>query len=207
MAFPTTSILDNFNRADTGPPPSSNWTTGLLGASSGLKVLTNQLKINTTVDGSGYWNVQTFGPDCEIYLKVATIGTGYQNYYLMSRITNPAGAWTCYCFYMDVANGAALYKLTSTGNSLLTSNATVCTNGDVLGISVIGTALVGYKNGTSIISASDGSLTTAGYIGLYIADQNGLARFDDFGGGAIAAATLPVKSVVVSQAVKQASYY
>ena len=41
--FPTTGIKDNFNRANVGPPPSSNWTCPY----NGIKVLSNQCAATT----------------------------------------------------------------------------------------------------------------------------------------------------------------
>ena len=44
MAFPTTGILDDFNRGNEGPPPSANWTTLV----QGHKVVSNACTSNST---------------------------------------------------------------------------------------------------------------------------------------------------------------
>src|SRR5436189_297727 len=62
--FPTTNILDDFNRSNQGPPPSSNWVSD--GSPDGWKVLSNQA--TPSVDGYAHdvWERDTFGPDSEV---------------------------------------------------------------------------------------------------------------------------------------------
>ena len=67
MAFPTTSVLDNANRADEGPPPSASW--GNLVA--GLVVSSNQIAPSGPGFRSSYW-LTAFNANCEVF---ATIGT------------------------------------------------------------------------------------------------------------------------------------
>ena len=95
QAFPYTGILDNFNRADEGPPPSSSWTNNIdsFVAGEGLRVLSNQLTKKATGSStqSSYWNT-IFTADQEVYCKItiaglslyvriSTPGAGTSNYY------------------------------------------------------------------------------------------------------------------------------
>jgi K319L-like, PKD domain len=74
-AGPTTSILDNFNRADGGPPASVSWTS-LSGGTSGFKVLGNQAAANDAGTNLDYWNASAFGADQEAYFTIITKPTG-----------------------------------------------------------------------------------------------------------------------------------
>ena len=50
--FARTSVLDNFNRADVGPPPSSQWSGPHESAMGVHKVTSNQCAPNTAFAGS-----------------------------------------------------------------------------------------------------------------------------------------------------------
>jgi hypothetical protein len=63
--FPTTGILDDFNRADAGPPPSASWTTPA--GETGLVVSGNQCESDAGGPGWGAWNTIASGADCEVY--------------------------------------------------------------------------------------------------------------------------------------------
>lgn len=72
LTFPNTPVIDNFNRPNEGPPPSPNWTND--GDYAGQwKVSSNTCVPDGTVGGSeNEWNSTIFGPDCEVYLTLAT---------------------------------------------------------------------------------------------------------------------------------------
>jgi hypothetical protein len=74
MTFPTTPILDDFNRANEGPPPSANWSAyhASWGFGDGLEVVSNQCKGNSYNLCGDWWSVETFGSDCEVYVTIAT---------------------------------------------------------------------------------------------------------------------------------------
>jgi hypothetical protein len=65
--FPTTGILDDFNRADG--PVGANWTD--LGFP--ITIVTNRAS-QAGASNHNLWNVSTFGPDLEVYLTRATAG-------------------------------------------------------------------------------------------------------------------------------------
>src|SRR2546426_2494783 len=71
MAFPTTTILDNFNRANENPlSDGGKWTNPLI-SGEGARVLTsNAVPINGT--NSGYWSDSTLGAHQEGFLTVLT---------------------------------------------------------------------------------------------------------------------------------------
>jgi len=74
MAFPTTSIIDNFNRSNEGPPPSSSWSTTCSAWSGGWSVSSNACLAAVSDVNSVYWNVSTFGPNCEAYFTITALG-------------------------------------------------------------------------------------------------------------------------------------
>jgi hypothetical protein len=94
VTFPSTSVLDNFNRAGTTAPPSSNWTNSVLGDSCGLQLSGDSSTAKPTVTSTGQfcaaqWNASTFGPDTEAYATVGGTlnGTGNENFSLFTRIS------------------------------------------------------------------------------------------------------------------------
>lgn len=197
-AFPTTSVLDNFNRADTGPPPSANWSQSWLG--NGFKVVTNQAAPN--VDGSNngnFWNVSTFGPDSEVWWTVASIpSTSWFRYLeLQLRLANPTSATAVdgYAYSIE-PNGAGVpnqnRKWRIDNGAYTQLGATVTQQygaGDKMGLEMIGSSLQMYRQPSGGSWAALGTASTdtaysaAGYIG--IASNSTVLRIDDFGGGTV----------------------
>lgn len=71
--FPTTGILDNFNRANAGPPPSASWENTSWTA-YGLSVNSNTC-INANYDNDAYatWISATYGNDIEVYVTISSV--------------------------------------------------------------------------------------------------------------------------------------
>lgn len=194
MAFPTTSILDSFNRADEGPPPSASWySTNWPPIEFSLQVIDNQCAIYDTVSpnkhGDSAWNTLV-GPDCEAYVDIIN-STGSFSVSLWIRVqdkdTKTLGAYlvTCGPSSMELAKW-------SSGYTALASTASITiSDGDSFGISAIGTALKAYHkpaagSWTEILSATDSAISAAGYIFLRaVASISDGTRFDNFGGGTI----------------------
>lgn len=67
--FPTNhTVLDNFNRPNEGPPPSSHWTS----VNNNLKVVNNNVEGTTNDDYNGaYWNT-VFNSNCEVYYQITS---------------------------------------------------------------------------------------------------------------------------------------
>jgi hypothetical protein len=188
MAFPTTGVLDNFNRADEGPPPSANWTDTWTGLGGGTLVNSNEL--GTPFYGDSYWSASTFGPNSEVYVTIA-----YWDYtYYAVRLQDPGTSYSCYRLDHGQAEESETFLsrvdggfVTQLGAYL--SAATAGTTGKV-GIEASGTSISMYEDaggGWSLVGTrTDGTYTAAGYIGVGFGTASGL--LDDFGGGTIAAA-------------------
>ncbi len=190
MAFPTTGILDNFNRANEGPPPSTNWTNIL----NGLKVVSNQCKGNVgSADNISRWNATQFGPDAEAYATVIETadGTGAREIDIYVRADadrNPS-----YFLSIDPYNETlSLWRKNAAGSAFQIgiSRSRNIVNGETYGLEIVGTTLSVYVkpsggSWTFLFSETDTNITAAGYVGLNVYGTNMIV--DDFGGGTVVA--------------------
>jgi hypothetical protein len=190
QSFPTTPILDSFNRADEGPPPSATWTDNALGegADNQLKVVSNALVANT-IDTSceSWWNLSSFGSDIEVYATINTKSGDAQRFELgflqnpgvlntkvgyMVHFVDSSGTDTIKLQRMDAPNTAT--QLGSTVNQEFSV-------GDIIGLSKVGTTLTVYRNGSAVITETDS--TYSGSMYLYAGIRSTTGVLDDFGGG------------------------
>lgn len=182
MAFPTTGILDDFNRANENPL-SNGGKYNLIAANTALQVVSNQCTGTGASVNAARYNVSSFGPDSEAYMTVTTVpGTSYVRLWL--RFTNPGASETGYMMqWSNDANGCRLFKMTSqdTYAQIAQNAAATYVNNDVIGFEAIGSQLTAYKNGTSVVTVADGTYATAGNIGIGINGTTGIV--DNFGGG------------------------
>jgi hypothetical protein len=198
VAFPTTGILDNFNRAAEGPPPSASWTNVWIDAAGGLRTDGVACLMNAAGDGvdSSYWNVADFGPDCEVHAKFPikdSFPTGAE-FVLALRLAN-IGTGTTDGYGLDIdIGGAGVHSVMRYDNQVPagvgSTFSQAWTAGDSFGFEAIGTTLKAYYkpaagSWTEIASRTDSTYTAAGKIGLAIAGLNAEGTADDFGGGTI----------------------
>lgn len=199
MAFPTTAVLDNFDRANTGPPPSASW--GLLATGfGGIQVISNQASTDSAASGvecGAYYNVAQYGPDVEAWITILNVPAGDSSASrgLEARLSSPGGgARNGYHLDWSQDGTMAWYKLVSGGYTQIgTGTTTTMTAGYKLGIELIGTSLKAYvHNGTSwsnVLTVTDSTYTGSGYIGLHCYKATTAAlTFDDFGGGTVVTA-------------------
>lgn len=202
MAFPTTSLVDDFNRADTGPPPSSNWTGPIISGNDGYKVVSNQATPNT-VACSDYWNAATFGPDTEAYVTVASSADGdYTELFVRLAPVGPNGylarfrradANPGYTNFIYRCDSGSFTQLT-TG----TDNSAAFSANDKLGVEIIGTTITMYRFHSGawtagIQATGDATYSAAGNIGMRT-PIGATETYDDFSGDTIAAAAVPVSA-------------
>ena len=201
MTFPTTPVLDNFNRVDQGPPPSSSWSAFDVswGFGDQLKVVSNQCAGNTFDLCANWWNVGTFGPDSEVYITISVLPIDISDVNLRLRLVGQAGALASSTHYLahivrnDVGgdsvvifrkNGGATTQL----GLVTTINLVV---GDSFGFERVGNTLTVYQKPAAgswsvVVSAVDGSPLSqvAGNISVDVTDNT--SRLDNFGGGTVA---------------------
>jgi len=208
MPFPTTGLLDDFNRANEGPPPSASWTTAVIaGGTDGLVVLSNVLKGNGSGSNEGYWNVSTFGPDVECYMKVAAKledSGAYQMVYC--RLTTIGSGTTdgygCRLSFSATTDSLRLFRIDNGSVTYLGTGVSQETAvGDQWGIEIVGDALkLMYKpvagSWSSIESVTDGTYSASGHIGALLRGGN-THRADDFSGGTVVSSPLATRAGLI----------
>ena len=148
MTFPTTPILDNFNRADEGPPPSDKWHT----ANDGLAVVSNQATATQNDDyGWNNWEDEYFGEDTEMYFTIVTkpaTDRGFRLYMLDWSFSDGDG----YSLdFFTTGSGTANFVMRRFDEWSDTQLGAAVTdegfsNGDKLGFAREGDDVVGYKD-------------------------------------------------------------
>jgi hypothetical protein len=192
VAFPTTGILDDFNRANE-TPIASPWAGPLFSGEGQMNLTSNALKFSTTsgIFSGSYLNA-TYGPDAEAYITMATLGADTERVNLMARIQNPGQASINGYMVTLIINGSGndtvrIRKTTAGSNSTLGADITSedFLAGDKLGIEIVGTTITAYRYTSgawaSIGSRTDSDFSTTGYIGME--GDGTTAVFDDLGGG------------------------
>lgn len=188
MAFPTTSVLEYFEGTLAGwvnvPNPLGN-------APLAIDVASHTAMSSVSPGfSSGIWNA-TYGPDCECFYTVSTKGNTSEEIAVVVRITGTGATHSCYALMWEASGAWRLIKVTG-GNqdgAAIDSGSQVLANGDMIGISAVGSTITGYRNPAAgggwaaVGSGTDATYGTAGYIGLDIYDTT--YRLDDFGGGTI----------------------
>jgi hypothetical protein len=190
VSFPTNTVLDNFNRAAEGPPPSSSWTGPLYPSDSGIAVVSNGAAA-TGNPASAYWNT-TYGPDAEIYATGTTnFATGGLRIFV--RVTNPNASnitgYSLQCRPWQATECLIQRVDNSTDSITLTSIDQTMTTGDSIGLKIVGSTLTAcFKasggSWTQIGTTTDATYATSGKIGVRTLDESNLG-FDDFGGGSL----------------------
>lgn len=199
--FGLTPIIDDFNRADEGPPPSANWTLGFAAGLEGTtepghKVTSNELANVGNDINQNWWNASTFGPDCEVYLTV-TNQTGVIAFGLAARLTDISG-FSSNGYYMQVnlSGGGSdrTYQIIriDNGSVIFLANTTENGVGDLVGnkygLRVIGDRIQLWGDtgdGWKIrLEAVDSTYSDPGYFGV-LSESDNFARWDDFSGDSL----------------------
>jgi ABC-type antimicrobial peptide transport system permease subunit len=182
-AFPQTGILDDFNRADEGPPPSLSWAS--IEETNGLVVLSNQLAGDPAGSGGGIalWLAET-DQDCEVYFTVVTRPGESANVSLYAR-NNISASYELLISRSDVDGDYV--ELYATGD-LLETYFIDWQDGDSFGMQLVGSTIVSYYrpvggNWDPLGTIVDASNLAGGYLAVSMYDNT--ARIDGFGGGDI----------------------
>jgi hypothetical protein len=199
MAFPTTGILDAFNRADENPLTAATWGTPIQSAKGSLKIVSTVVAVSTSGTSQQYWSVSTFGPDVELFMDVPTLPATTKGLGLYGRVANPGNASTAtaYGLAYTTDTGFGYYKFTvgTTFTQLGSTDPTAILAGDSIGLQITGgatTTLAGFRKtgGTwsplpivPTVTDSSSPITAAGFIALEMNDTT--ARTDNFGGGTV----------------------
>ncbi|HAV77211.1 MAG TPA: hypothetical protein DCX53_07645 [Anaerolineae bacterium] len=186
--FPTTPILDDFNRANGGL--GSNWR----GAANAYRIAGNQVDVRR--DGAIYWK-DAFGVNQEVYVTLTAVDTAGLEQDLLLKVQGPYGPnWgdgVIEVYYDPATNTVAVWTFRHNTLSWHGYPAIPATfaNGDQFGAQALATGdVVILKNGVEVgrvtLDPTDQAFfnTRGGHIGLWFINA-GSAFFDDFGGGNI----------------------
>lgn len=188
MPFPTTPILDTFTRSDAATLGSA-WTDLVITANTGGFGITSNAATHVTGSPGSYWNGSTFGADCEVYATVFGLGgSAFSERMLYARITSPnTGSTSGYAVGFEVNGGLVyLYRITSSGYvDIGTPTTSTLVAGNVIGLSVIGTTVTAYINGTAVNTVTDSTYGAAGFIGIGGFQVSPATSLRNFGGGTV----------------------
>lgn len=188
MSFPTTGIIDDFNRNDEGPPI-PGWLNNIttLGR-AGLKVVGNQC-VPDGVISEGYW-AQPVDASCENYITITSIGA-VATFELFLRIVEPNTidfAATSVAFVND-SNAVQLWDYPGSGDPILSGTLTIdpLVIGDSIGASVRGRNLSAWIKSAGVwtlVCEGGAAPPVGGFLGVAMYESGGpVNAFDDFGGG------------------------
>lgn len=190
MAFPTTGVLDNFNTgASQNLTSRAGWNVAVLVSGSTYLTDGTPTAATITVPGGNWWG--TTWVDSEVFVTLTTFTPATDRFDLCARITNGGANPTMYALRLanSGTNDFQIGKFSASASftALGTLQSQVITNGDSIGLSVIGSQVTSYyKSGagawTQMDTLSDSSITGAGGIGF----KHGLTvtnTVDNFGGG------------------------
>jgi hypothetical protein len=196
MAFPTTGILDSFDRANENPLGNGNWSAFGWDPANPLQIVSFQCVNVGSGYGARYWSSSTFGLDCEVYATIVTKSvTDGAVCSLWLRVQDPSvtDGEDGYEIATVVQSGTDVIAVTrrdnGSGTDLLVINQEF-SSGDSFGASIVGSIItVYYKSGagswgsigTYDISGDATKYTTAG--NLAISNYDGDTVLDNFGGG------------------------
>ena len=188
--LPSTSLRDNFNRADG--PLGPNWP--LITSTGQLMIQNNLVKSPGGLDGH-YWSPSQFGPDTEVYANTSGMGTQFQaTIRLFARLHDVGTSqFDGYELMAYLGSFGLQWYLSKYVNGAYTNIVnTPADQWSHMLFRVIGTTLQGWGsndgvNWSLVISVTDTTFQSAGYIGIAL--ENTAPSLDDFGGGTLGGAT------------------
>jgi len=182
VSFPSTGILDDFNRSNGAI--GSSWS----GSTTGYSITGHQLDVDAGQDG--YWSMAYQGVDQEVYVTLTAIDSDANEIGLILKAQSNNGISPGQIQVVYVPSGNKIQVWTyNTSNGWLQQGAdipVVFSNGDQFGAITWASGLVEvYKNGSLVGTRSVAGWPYygyGGYIGLF--SLNGSSTLlDNFGGG------------------------
>lgn len=193
MPFPTTGILDDFNRANEGPPLSANWTADPMNEGvSGHQVVSN----GCSSGQHSYWDATSFAADQEAWFTVSSLAGSVVALFMRIQSPNTAGS-DGYEIDWNTAGGLDIYGLIDSygGSSYTVATTTIAAlaTGHKLGARITGSGATvtidvyidtgsGWTLAYSVGDSNALRITAGGYIGILTGNTS--CVLDDFGGGA-----------------------
>lgn len=191
MPFPTTSVLDNFNRADTLDLSTTNpsWEGTTLFSHATCAISSNQVSHSGNTNQNQLWSGSFQDAECFLTLN-DILGNSGNRVAVGVRFTGSGSTPNgYYVLYNHTTGQISLAKYVSGASTTIAgpTNITI-SNGSKIGISAIGTTITAWADTgsgwTSVLSVTDTSHSAAGKLWLYIRwGGSGNWFADDFGGG------------------------
>ena len=190
MAFPTTAVIDNFNRTEDPLSQGGAWTSPMVSGSDPLET-NGTICQNLSLHADAYRTTAS-AADCEIYCTIAQVGATGDRLYLWLRIQDPTlSTQDDYTLTLDKEAGTDVvrfYRGDDLAGTQLGADVSIeVSAGHKLGFEAIGSTLAAYHhNGTSWsqLATRTDSTYGAGHIGFGLTDSSGSAwQIDDVGGG------------------------
>ncbi len=186
-AFPTTPVVDNFNRANGAL--GGQW----VGQTTGLTISNNQLTSSSGAAVSAVWNGAVFGADQEVYVTFNAINAAAPEHDLMLKVqgTSYTGGhievrYTAAAGQVQVSTYTGATGWVNRGGPIAVTFGV----GDRFGARALANGTIEvYRNGAQIGSTSAGTwpfAASGGRLGLTVDGITG-SLLDDFGGGNVVA--------------------
>ena len=199
MDFPTTGIIDTFDRADEDPVATASsggtYTSYPDGATYGVttvKVSSNQAAGNGGTIANRIYSV-TYGADCEIYCTIATSGAFNASVGLFFRVKDIGSVLSAVGYGVQWTNLSGTdtiviqrIDLNATVIQLVTPYNQELSAGDGLGARIIGNVIEAFYKPAAGAWTLLGTVTDSTYPagGRHSMSLGGTGvRIDDFGGG------------------------
>jgi VCBS repeat-containing protein len=188
--FPSTEIIDDFNRADG--PLGTNWS----GDTAGYSIIANQLDVGSTEDI--YWNSSSFGADQEVFVNLTTIDPNSNEIgmVLKSQTQDGFSPGLIEVLYNPIANSVQTWTFQIPEGWIQrgTSIPITFTDGDQFGARAGADGRVEvYRNG-ALLGTIDVTAwphyANGGFIGLFNINASN-AILDNFGGGTVGTVPTP----------------
>lgn len=188
---PTTSVLDDFNRANqTGL--GANWLANVSTNYPSFDVASNQASNSAAAFRSNYWST-SFGADQEFY---CTLGAAANAFYLYVRLANPGASPTAYRVLFEAASDVAyIEKLVAGTATQLGANVSVtAAAGDGILLRADGSTISLHHKPSAgswseVATRTDTAVTAGGFGGWMLNNNSTTFTLDDAGGGTLAAPT------------------
>lgn len=206
--FPTTGILDDFNRADISDISGTNWTNDDTSDYTGLEITSGYVTTNSTSPGHSSW-VAAVGPDSEVYATVKSIAQielwarssatpanigGFESiggtigaFEATGKTIGQfeAGGGSLIGYNAKFVGGVVALSRMDPSSTVLGSTNLTLSVGDKVGLRCLGSNIeVWYKPSAGVWSrkllAIDSGYPGSGHIGLTLYSN---AAVDDFSGG------------------------
>lgn len=189
----TPIVLDDYDRTDAGTL-GSNWTADPTMYGNAMFGISSNQAISTTTTNQAYWNVETFGPNSEVFAQIMALGEAQSagfNLCIINPVTSTASGYAVVITLNSAVYTVDIYRADNRSFSLIqTISPVTFDDGNWLLAKKVGDTITIQvsTDGTSWSDAGtvDDATYDTGYIGIYSGVPSGSpVLIDNFGGGTL----------------------